>query len=401
MLSFKLSYDGEELPINNIKKYSSKTLKNIKDRLAKSKSQLDIHFENNVFPKYWREFDPFKSEKSIVAEMGCTFNVTNAWLKCYEMVVRYELIPEELKQEEFLHFDNAAFPGSFMTSVHHYVMTKRKWSDKYRWIASSLIEKNDLNAAPLEDKYKLYSNYPDKWLMNEENNGDVLVRRNQREFYDKIGGTVDLYTSDLGFDVSSDYNNQELMQAPANIGQIISGIITLKKGGCFITKQYMVFEMITVSVMFALSQMFEEFYLCKPITSREANSETYLVGKGFKGAVAFEHPYVQAMFDRIEDKVSLTIPLFDAKHYPKQYLKDIIKANTVIFEKQMEKIDMDVKRSLVAMKKRHSGRTIENPVVVEFRESIEVELLKWYKEMEITPIDEDKRLNMKDSYHQR
>jgi arginyl-tRNA--protein-N-Asp/Glu arginylyltransferase len=99
--------------------------------------------------------------------------------------------------------------------------------------------------------------------------------------------------------------------------------------------------------------------------------------------------------------VSLTIPLFDAKHYPKQYLKDIIKANTVIFEKQMEKIDMDVKRSLVAMKKRHSGRTIENPVVVEFRESIEVELLKWYKEMEITPIDEDKRLNMKDSYHQR
>ena len=57
------------------------------------------------------------------------------------------------------------------------------------------------------------------------------------------------------------------------------------------TKQYMTFEMTTISIMYSLSQMFDEFYLCKPYTSREANSETFLVGKGFKGGYDINHPY--------------------------------------------------------------------------------------------------------------
>jgi hypothetical protein len=67
--------------------------------------------------------------------------------------------------------------------------------------------------------------------MHDNNNGDVLVEANQVDFCKQLGGKVDLYTSDLGFDVSSDYNNQELIQLPANIGQILTGLLTLKKGG--------------------------------------------------------------------------------------------------------------------------------------------------------------------------
>ena len=33
-----------------------------------------------------------------------------------------------------------------------------------------------------------------------------------------------------------------------------------------------------------LTNLFKEVYICKPITSRPPNSETYIIGKGFIGA---------------------------------------------------------------------------------------------------------------------
>jgi hypothetical protein len=405
MLSFKLDSDDGVLPINNTKKYSSKSLKMLKKRVDTSKNQLDVEFKNNRFPKYWRLFDPFRAEKTIVAKLGCTFNVTNAWLKCFEIIDYFGLIPEETKTD-FVHFDNAAFPGSFVVSTHHYVMTKRSWGDRYKWYASSLHESTSGTHVPLVDKYALFQRYPENWLMHGSNNGDVLNSVNQRDFCDKIGPCgkndgVDLYTSDLGFDSSSDYNNQELIHAQANIGQILSGILTLRKGGSFVTKQYTTFEMITISAMYALSQLFHEFYICKPITSREANSETYLIGKGFKGGITIDHPYVKAMFDRIDSTVPIQVPLFLADKYAKSYLKRIVDVSEIIFNQQIAKINSDVKRCNESMHTDHRGKPSDNPVVVQFQDDSEELILTWYKKMGVVPIDKNNMLNMTDAYHQR
>jgi hypothetical protein len=400
MLSYKLTYESKILPINKTKKYSSKALKELKNNLNNTKSQLDKYFTNTIFPRYWREFDPFRQEKNIVARLGNTINVSNAWLKCYEILNMFNLIPHTLEHKEFIHFDNAAFPGSFIVSIHHYIKTYRDWHSKYKWYGSSLIESNDLNAKPIEDKYMLYQNYPLQWLMDKNNNGDVLLEENQKIFHSILGGKVDLYTSDLGFDVSSDYNNQEIIQAPANIGQIISGLITLRKGGNFITKQYMTFEMITISIMFAVSSFFDEFYLCKPETSREANSETYLVGKGFKEEISFDHPYIQAMVDRITGKVPLIIPLFDANDYPTQYLKDIVKASDEIFNRQIKKINIDIKKTHDCINERFHGKSNKHPIVIKFRNQVEPAIESWYKKMKILPMKFNHKLIMKDTLYQ-
>lgn len=405
MLSFKLDSDGEILPINSTKKYSSKVLKTLKENVAISKDQLDIEFKNKSFPKYWRLFDPFRAEKKIVAKLGCTFNVTNAWLKCFEIIDYFGLIPEETKTD-FVHFDNAAFPGSFVVSTHHYVMTKRNWSNRYKWYASSLHESTRGTNAPLADKYALFQRYPENWLMHGNNNGDVLNPANQRDFCSKIGpgsktGGVDLYTSDLGFDSSSDYNNQELIHAQANIGQILSGILTLRKGGSFVTKQYTTFEMITISAMYAVSQLFDEFYICKPVTSREANSETYLIGKGFRGGVTMDHPYIKAMIDRIDGTVPIQVPLFLADKYEKKYLKTAVAASETIFKQQINKINSDVKRCNESMYNNHKDKLYNNPVVVQFQNDSEELILTWYKKMRIVPIDKSNMLNMRDAYYQR
>ena len=150
--------------------------------------------------------------------------------------------------------------------------------------------------------------------------------------------------------------------------------------------------------MFATGHFFDEFYLCKPYSSREANSETYLVGKGFRGA-DIDHPYIQAMFDRIENKVQLEVPLFDAKHYPKEYLKDLSEINEKIFLRQISKISADIDR--VHKARRIKGDIRTNPVINEFQNRTEPELEKWYTDYPVFPIKSDDALNMKDSMHQR
>jgi len=402
MLSYKLSYDSKILPINKKKKYISNALTELKEKLNNTKSKLDVEFSNNWFARYWKEFDPFKREKNVIATIGNTINISNAWLKCYEILNYFNLLPAELNDEhnesQFLHFDNAAFPGSFIISTHHLIHTTKQWHAKYKWIASSLFEPNEENPDPLEDKYKLYANYTDNWLMNEENNGDVLERKNQENFYSRLHNTVDLYTSDLGFDVSNDYNNQELLQLPANIGQILTGLLTLKKGGSFVTKQYTTFEMTTVSVMFALSQLFDEFYICKPYTSRQANSETYLVGKGFKGA-DIDHPYVKAMFSKITSN-KLDVPLFDAKQYPTKYLQDIVKISEEIFGNQIDKLNHDLEKTKECINSRYRGKTQNNPIVKEFHVVVNEQVESWYMQNKVYPILESAKLQMEDGLRQ-
>jgi len=405
MQSFKIISEYKIIESNEKEvDYNIKKLQKQKADLSSSKSQLDILYKNNAFVRYWKEFDPFKNEKKIIAKMGNTCNVSNAWLKCYELINYYNMLPEHVKGE-FLHFDNAAFPGSFIISTYHFANTKRNWSDKYKWIGSSLITENELDKEPLEDKYHLYKNYKDNWIMDDNMNGDVLVKENQLFMHNKFKGSIDLYTSDIGFDVSSDYNNQELLQMPVNFGQVLSGLLILKKGGSFITKQYTAFESITVSLIYLTSYFFDEFYVCKPYTSREANSETYLVGKGFKQFDnIMEEPYIKLMFSWLEKfkDISSTykIPLFDAKYYSRKFLEDIIHINEVITKKTIEKVNEDIKRIKKCLINGNYRETYENPIVKDYNKTIEKNLVEWHMKNNIEPIPNNKKLNMVDFMNQ-
>jgi len=407
---------GKISPLNTEhKSYYLPALKKIKEELGNTKNKLDKYYNDRnpkkvkLFDIYWKQFDPFKNEKALVAQIGNTYNVSNAWIKCYELLEYYKMIPQEMT-EDFIHFDNAAFPGSFIVATHHYVATRRNWIGKYKWYGSSLIEANDQDKEPLEDKYNLYKNYPSNWLMTKDNNGDVLSIKNQLDFAARLPGTVSLYTSDLGFDVSEDYNNQEILQAPANIGQIVSGIMTLKKGGCFITKQYTTFESVTISIMYAVSSFFDKFYICKPYTSREANSETYLIGVGFIGREAIakagnvkvftDHPYIQEMFKRMTGETNINIPLFLRPAYSDEFFKLMIDMSKDIFMRQVRKINDDIQRIEKAMANR-GVRPMEQPVVIEFNNHMKPYIEKWYILNKILPVAPTDKLNMKDAFGQK
>lgn len=260
-----------------IKSYKiNSELDRIKQKLIKTKNKYDKPYEahGKKFIFITKQFELSSMFKHEISQKFNTPNVTNAWLKAYEIFSQYELFPKTA--DMFVYFDNAAFPGSFILAAHHYVKTQCDIKN-FKWYGSSLLD-----SAYLEDTYGLFSNYPESWLMNEKNNGDVTSVENQVMFNQTLGCTVDLYTSDLGFDCSSDYNNQETLHAKANLGQILTGLNVLKNGGVLITKQYTYFEPFTVSLIGCLTFVFRELKIIKPMFSKPANSEIYILGLGYR-----------------------------------------------------------------------------------------------------------------------
>jgi len=250
--------------------------------LCQTKSMLDKYYTSDIESKDFSQvlnlFDPFRTYKYRIAQSYRGQNVSNAWLKFWELICEFKLIPNSMPGESFISFDNAALPGSGILAINHYVKTSTSLKS-HVWYACSLDEKEDA----LADSYSLVKNYPSRWLMNSGNNGDVTKLANLKSIFNQLSDKIDLYTSDLGFDVSSDYNGQEDQHCHCNLGQILLGMYVLKKGGNLVVKMYTFFSTFTQSLLIYCSKVFEKFYITKPMSSRVTNSECYLVGIDFLG----------------------------------------------------------------------------------------------------------------------
>ena len=277
-------YKIDKLKINNFKISNEKLLipeiDKIKSELSETKSLQDKYYLDQIFLKIVNLYDPFKKEKHNITNSKGTQNVTNAWIKCFELLNNFDLINNKnIDDETFIYFDNASFPGSFILAVNHYINSDNILNKDFKWYASSyLSDKGNI----LNDSFNLYKNYKSNWLMDKDHNGDVRDINNILFWESKFKNKVNLYTSDLGFEVS-DYNNQEIDHIHANYGQIYTGLVVLKNGGNFVTKQYTFFEDLSINIIGILTILFEEIFITKPIASKSPNSEIYIIGKSYKG----------------------------------------------------------------------------------------------------------------------
>lgn len=93
---------------------------------------------------------------------------------------------------------------------------------------------------------------------------------------------VDLVTADGGFDLedSSDptlYNRQEFLSSRLLLTQSLVGIGCCKVGGNFVVKVFDTVTTISTHIIFLLSLCFDRITIFKPVSSRPANAEKYLV----------------------------------------------------------------------------------------------------------------------------
>lgn len=298
--------------------------------VSEAKKKLDdIPMRN--FNELMRNLDLYFGLKKMLHSEYNMQIVTNASIKMYEIITQMNLFNGF---EKICAFCDAELPGAFIVAINHYVKTRLPLSINFKWVASSyypIDAANDGDETILEDYYGIYSNNRDKWLMGPRPNampedmpnisGNLLDAATVAAIGDGVHkyfnspndpSGANLYTSDAGIDVSEDYNKQEESTAWLNFGQILAGLLSLAIGGNFVTKQYMYNSLFNRSLIALVNAHFSETYITKPLTSRPANSEIYIVCKGFRG---IDHNTSMILLNRLANKPTTSInewePLLD------------------------------------------------------------------------------------------
>ncbi len=232
--------------------------------------------KEQYYTRVTRLIDPFSFYRKIVQkQISPARSMTNAWLKCWEMIHVFQLIPSKGHVQLFC---NAELPGAFLFALNHYIKTKT--TATYDWVANSLYPSD---GKILGDEFGLVQRYPEKWLMSKEHSGSVTDPAMIQRMMERCPRNIDVYTSDIGIGLDYDtFAKQEELEAPLHLGQIICGLSTLKEGGHLVCKTFMFFSPFSISLMYLTSQCFSDFSIYKPETSRAANSEVYIIGKGFR-----------------------------------------------------------------------------------------------------------------------
>lgn len=266
MYKAKIShYQITSTPVTNL---------SIKTELNRTKSGLDhiftSQYQRSRYLKTENQQDPYRRLPVILREKYQAQNVTNAWLKFYELISEFNLgdIPHHF-------FFNAELPGAGISAVNHYMMTHKI---PFSWGASSFV-----GEGAFTDKFKLWERYPKYWVMSDDFDGDMTLIKNILYLEQQHKDQPNFYFHDAGMDASMDYNNQELINQRLQFGCSMAGFLILKKGGTFIGKQFTMFEPLTLKLISFYSTLFEDFQVVKPLSSRSQNSEVYIVGQGYKG----------------------------------------------------------------------------------------------------------------------
>lgn len=91
---------------------------------------------------------------------------------------------------------------------------------------------------------------------------------------------VDLAVADGGFDFSGNEAQQELSAQRLLLCEIVTILTCLKQGGHFVCKFFDILSESTAGLVWLLYQLFDEVCITKPLSSRPANAERYIICKG-------------------------------------------------------------------------------------------------------------------------
>lgn len=204
-----------------------------------------------------------------------TYNpVSRSFFKMWEILHDFdkEIIPNS---ESIKCLFLAEGPGGFLEAVMKFRNSK---NDHYY----GMTLKPDNKSIP-EWKLKKFDMSKITTLYGVDNRGDLYNLANTQYLMDTLGSnSMDIITADGGFDFSVDFNNQEDLSIKLIRCETYCCLNMLKDKGTFILKIYDIFSKNTVEILKILTKVFDTIYLVKPLTSRPANSEKYVVCTGYK-----------------------------------------------------------------------------------------------------------------------
>lgn len=237
--------------------------------LNENKNMIDNHLnEWNLLKKYINPYELIYSPHSR-KYISKYKPVSRSFFKLWEMINKFKLL--DSKKQNIIS-NIAEGPGGFIECL-------LKYSNDDIIYSTTLYPSN--KDIPSWDKLKN--------KMKNKKNLHLFYHNiyNYSEFLNYIdnfkNNKADFITADGGFDYSCDFNRQEEMSYRIIISEIIIALSIQKKGGNFLIKIFDIFTIFTLKYIYLLYLVYDEVHIHKPLTSRVANSEKYIICKNFKG----------------------------------------------------------------------------------------------------------------------
>ena len=114
-------------------------------------------------------------------------------------------------------------------------------------------------------------------------------------------------------------------------------MILQKENGSFVLKLFDIFHKVTLEILYLLCYFYEKVSIYKPLTSREANSEKYIICTNFKKKLNYNKiiDKLTENFYDLENKKINNIFKFNLNIY---YLNKIQEINAIFGQQQIENI---------------------------------------------------------------
>jgi len=249
----------------------------LSEYLYDTKKKLDERDKDwDIFKKYTNPYEyihtsvPFK-KKCISKHKP----LSRSYFKMIEIINTFNLF---FDSKPIRTFHLAEGPGGFIEAI---VGLRKCPKDIY--VGMTIIDECQDPNIPGWKKTELFLNQNKnvKIETGADKTGNILSIKNFAYCKDIYASSMELITGDGGFDFSIDFNNQEINIAKLLFGQIAYALVMQKKGGTFILKIFDCFMQHTIDLLYILSSFYEKVFIMKPNTSRYANSEKYIVCKGF------------------------------------------------------------------------------------------------------------------------
>jgi len=234
-------------------------------------------------------------------------------------------------------FHLAEGPGGFIEAL---VNTRMNQYDTYVGM-TILDDMNDYNIpAWKKSDYFLKSNPNVSIETGADGTGNILSIENFTYCCEKYGSSMDIITADGGFDFSQDFNRQEINITQLLFGQICYAVCLQKKNGHFILKIFDSFMRHTVDLLCILSAFYKKVYITKPQTSRNANSEKYIVCKNFlfSSNVDFLLKFKHTFMKMLEMKETCYVDRFLTCNIPNLFISRLEEYNSIFGQQQIDNI---------------------------------------------------------------
>ena len=309
--------------------------------LSKTKTSIQEYFDQwTTMKKYTNPYEFIHTSYDNKLYISQLKPLSRAYYKMIEILKMFNIL-EPYKYTHIDSFHLAEGPGGFIEALAN---IRKNAVDNY--FGMTLIDKTNDNIPGWRKSQHFLSTHPNVRIeYGADSTGNLYNHENIRECFFKYGNCMNIITGDGGFDFSVDYNKQEQYATRLIFSQIAYALLLQKLGGTFILKVFDIFLKSTVDMIFLLNCFYTKVHICKPQTSRYANSEKYVVCEGFKFKSS---KYIsQRLFDilQIIEKIDfgkyninkiLRIPIHTL------FLDSIKNINAILGQQQIENINNKV-----------------------------------------------------------